>query len=226
MTGYSIKRYNKYSDTELIQKLVEYAQSIGCDFISSFAFSEATGIAESTISNHFGSWKVFCQRSGLYPRYDRQIDKTVLLANLDRVWQALNRQPRAKEMKQPLSPISVSRYQKVFQKPWYDICAEFLSWKSGGSSSEIEKEPQTAPPIVAASPHTTRRGISLSLRYEILNRDGFRCVKCGQSPATDRGIELHIYHIVSWANGGETTSGNLQTLCSDCNTGKSNRFDG
>jgi len=31
-----------------------------------------------------------------------------------------------------------------------------------------------------------------------------------------------VDHITAWSNGGETILENLQTLCSDCNLGKSN----
>ncbi len=72
--------------------------------------------------------------------------------------------------------------------------------------------------------HKTKRDIPVSLRYQILKRDNFRCVSCGASPAKDPSVELHIDHIIPWSKGGETTADNLQTLCSKCNLGKSNRF--
>ena len=227
MTDYSIKRYSEYTENELIDRLRDYANSTGQSYISIHAFSKTTGIGKTTVVNHFRTWKKFCERAGLSPRYDRDVGRIQLLENLDHVWQSLGRQPRAKEMKQPLSPISLSRYQKVFQKPWYNICIEFLSWKSGASVQEIERAAQANIATSAVSPsHATRREISLSLRYEVLKRYGFRCVKCGRSPATDLGVQLHVDHIISWANGGETITENLQTLCSDCNLGKSNKHDG
>jgi 5-methylcytosine-specific restriction endonuclease McrA len=227
MTDYSIKRYSEYSDCELIERLRTFALDTDTAYVSSHAFSESTGISEATITRHFGSWKVFCEQAGLAPRYQRSVSRQDLFRNLDCVWQELGRQPRAKEMKQPLSPISVSRYQKEFQEPWYNICLGFLSWKSGVSTAEIEAEAQaTHSQTTGHSSRTTRREITLSLRYEVLKRDGFRCVKCGRSPATETGVQLHIDHLVPWANGGETVLGNLQCLCSDCNLGKSNRHHG
>ena len=227
MPDYSVKRYSKYKDEELIRRLSEYAQAAGKSYVSGQSFSEATGIAEATITNHFGTWKAFCERAGVAPRYDRAAGKDQLFENLDRVWRVLGCQPRAKEMKQPLSPISISRYQKTFGKPWYDICLEFLSWKSGASIHEIEREAKASSGSKNYTPvHATRREVSLSLRYQVLRRDDFRCVKCGRSPATDRGVQLHVDHIRSWANGGETMLANLQSLCSECNLGKSDKHDG
>lgn len=226
MTDYSIKRFNKYSDSELIERLRTYAKTSGLSFVSIAGFSKATGIAETTITNHFGSWKTFCEKAQLAPRYQRTVSRTELFENLDRIWKALGRQPRSKEMKQPLSPISISRYQKEFKKPWYDICLEFLSWKSGASVAEIERE--ASPSAVSTShqnSHTTRRAIPLSIRYEVLKRYNFRCPKCGRSPATHEGVVLHVDHRKSWANRGESLAENLQCVCSDCNYGKSNRHD-
>ncbi len=40
------------------------------------------------------------------------------------------------------------------------------------------------------------------------------------------GVELHVDHTVPWSKGGETVLGNLRTLCSDCNLGKSNEHEG
>ena len=68
-----------------------------------------------------------------------------------------------------------------------------------------------------------RNLMSNSLRYDIMKRDGFRCVLCGKT-AND-GVKLHIDHIVPVSKGGKTTPENLRTLCSDCNLGKSNKYD-
>lgn len=226
MVDYSVKRFNKYTEGELLEMLQDYARDADLLFVPSRKFAEATGVSEATVQRHFGSWSEFCRRASLSPRYDRTADASELFRNLDRVWQALGRQPRAKEMKQPLSSVSISRYQKVFAKPWYDICLEFLSWKSGASVIEIAREARKSLPSEPGDSHKTKREVSLSLRYEVLKRDSFRCLRCGRSPATNVGIQLHIDHKLSWANGGETILENLQTLCSECNLGKSNKNDG
>lgn len=68
-----------------------------------------------------------------------------------------------------------------------------------------------------------RRLLSSSLRYDILKRDDFKCTICGRS-AKD-GIQLHVDHIIPVAKGGKTVPENLRTLCSDCNLGKSDKYD-
>jgi hypothetical protein len=56
--------------------------------------------------------------------------------------------------------------------------------------------------------------ISKSLRYSILERDGFACKACGAKNC------LEIDHIVPRSKGGPTVESNLQVLCADCNKGK------
>lgn len=56
------------------------------------------------------------------------------------------------------------------------------------------------------------------LRYQVLNRDGHRCVICGAS-ARD-GVKLHVDHIIPVSKGGKTEMSNLRTLCERCNLGK------
>ena len=67
-----------------------------------------------------------------------------------------------------------------------------------------------------------RRKMSDSLRYRVLERDGFCCQICG-SKRID-GIKLEVDHIVPISKGGRTELNNLQTLCERCNRGKSNRI--
>ncbi len=68
-----------------------------------------------------------------------------------------------------------------------------------------------------------RGNVSDSLRYDILNRDGFRCVICGAS--ANEGARLHVDHIVPIAKGGKSISSNLRTLCERCNIGKSDKLE-
>lgn len=67
-----------------------------------------------------------------------------------------------------------------------------------------------------------RSKMTKSLRYDIMYRDGFRCCICGRT-AQD-GVELEVDHIVPVSKGGETEPQNLQTLCRDCNRGKSAKY--
>ena len=65
--------------------------------------------------------------------------------------------------------------------------------------------------------------MSDSLRYDVLKRDNFRCTICGRTAAD--GIKLHVDHIMPIAKGGKTEMNNLRTLCNQCNSGKSDKWD-
>jgi len=68
-----------------------------------------------------------------------------------------------------------------------------------------------------------RAVITDSIRYDVMKRDGFRCVLCGMS-AKDGAI-LHVDHIIPVSKGGKSTMSNLRTLCEKCNMGKSNKIE-
>lgn len=64
-------------------------------------------------------------------------------------------------------------------------------------------------------------GFSYSLRFAVLQRDGYRCQLCGASSLA--GARLEVDHKTPRSKGGTTTQGNLWTLCFACNRGKSDR---
>jgi len=66
-----------------------------------------------------------------------------------------------------------------------------------------------------------RQDIPIKLRAEILERDNYTCQHCGRK-APD--VKLHVDHIVPKKKGGLTETRNLQTLCIECNMGKSDQF--
>jgi hypothetical protein len=70
-------------------------------------------------------------------------------------------------------------------------------------------------------------GISAKLRAEVLDRNGFTCQMCGNSPGeidppTGRKVRLHVGHIVDKSLGGKDELSNLRALCSTCNQGAKN----
>lgn len=67
-----------------------------------------------------------------------------------------------------------------------------------------------------------RKPISASLRWSVFSRDGFSCRYCG-AQAGQEGIELHADHVISVADGGDSSFDNLVTACKKCNGGKGAR---
>ena len=67
-----------------------------------------------------------------------------------------------------------------------------------------------------------RSRITAGVRSKVLARDRYRCRHCGIS--VDLGAVLHVDHVIPISRGGTSDLINLQTLCQDCNLGKSNRM--
>jgi 5-methylcytosine-specific restriction endonuclease McrA len=66
-----------------------------------------------------------------------------------------------------------------------------------------------------------RAKVTKSVRWNVLARDGFKCRVCGRSQLNGDQVILHVDHIKPIAKGGKSIMDNLQTLCIDCNLGKS-----
>jgi len=67
----------------------------------------------------------------------------------------------------------------------------------------------------------TNNTIRAGIRWQVFERDDFKCVACGSS-AIDGAI-LHVDHIIPRSKGGKDVMENYQTLCHKCNIGKSNK---
>ena len=159
------------------------------------------------VNRLFGRWQTAAEAAGLLPVVCVARNERELFENLKTVWQKLGHRPRYADLKQPMSKFGAKAYTRRFGTLRKALQA-FLEWQCG---TRVEKTPTPRGP----------RSINLRLRFMILRRDHFRCVACGQSPATDNSVKLHVDHIKPWSKGGQTIAQNLQTLCQTCNLGKS-----
>lgn len=110
----------------------------------------------------------------------------------------------------PKRKINLSKYQ-IFH--FDDLFTSFESI----SRNHLDRDTYKALSLVE------RGKVSDSLRYDILNRDGFKCTICGAS--SKEGVRLHVDHIIPIAKGGKSTPDNLRTLCERCNIGKSDKLE-
>lgn len=60
--------------------------------------------------------------------------------------------------------------------------------------------------------------LSKRMRFDVLKRDGFRCVYCGAVPPA---VVLQVDHVIAKSKGGPDSMDNLVTSCQPCNSGKS-----
>lgn len=228
---YRIKDY--YTDEQLIAELKRISSLPGIKIVSKTIFEKNKKISAKTglIESRFGSWSQALKRAGvdIAPSQSRYSDED-LFENLLNVWTYHGRQPTITEINASPSKITGNTYSNRFGN-WRKALEAFVERMN---REEREDEQISKNNEVIESPIREeikkqsvmvedRRGIGLGLRYKVLSRDKFKCVRCGAGPATDPTCRLHIDHILPFSKGGKTTLENLQTLCEKCNLGKGNR---
>jgi HNH endonuclease/Homing endonuclease associated repeat len=173
----------------------------------------------SIVVRLFETWNNALQVAGLESRRTSPTTAvTDLFDNLEMLWRKLGRPPRGSEVRKPLSRFNIRSYTNRFGTV-RDALKAFVRFKktTGGKEFSNINIPSHQPPVI----HKTPRIPSWKLRFKILSRDRFRCCACGRSPSHDADIKLHVDHKIPWSRGGETVEKNLQTLCDQCNGGKS-----
>ena len=164
------------------------------------------------IRNHFGGWNNLLRHLNIPQNVDRShLSKEDIFNIIRNLWDDKGAQPTLREFEgtHHTKKIIISNFGS-----WMNCLREFV---------EFENKNQSKPIITNNIKHKTKRDVSLSLRYEVLKRDHFKCVICGRSPSNDPSIILHVDHIIPYSKGGETEIHNLQTLCQHCNLGKGSK---
>jgi len=212
---YSPPKNAPKSSEELIEDLQLVAKKLNTRKITQKLYTEHGKFNCTTFINRFGTWNKSLLNAGLMLSNIVNYSDEKLFENILNVWQKKGAQPTRRDMNTPMSEISSGAYNRRFSS-WTSTIKEFIEYANSKEISAIKSEASQI------SGSKTSRDPSLRLRFHVLKRDNFSCVHCGASPAMDQKVILHIDHIKPWSNGGETEISNLQTLCQNCNLGKSN----
>jgi len=179
------------------------------------AYDENGAYNSSTVVRRFGTWNEALASADLVPSNTLNISEEELFKNILILWEHLGHQPRRADLTSSISLYSQYPYNRHF-KSWNNALESFVIWANNEEIIAPENKSE------ASKHRKTGRDPSLRLRFRVMQRDNFTCKQCGASPAKDPAVELHIDHVTPWSKGGDTIYENLQTLCSDCNYGKSN----
>ena len=236
---------SKIPREQIIQELEKVANIFNYTDFRQSDFNEISEISYHTVNREFGSWEntmnflvIHFRKKGIEFKIKtrRSIYTTQeMFDEIERIWIQLGHRPSRNEWKANNPKISYDTIYRHFGG-WKDACLKFIEYKSGEEISEITddfdenitqtkiiKKPVINSKIEGSNKIAKSRTIKLSVRIKVLSRDNFRCVYCGKSPATDIGTKLQIDHIIPFSKGGKNSLDNLQTLCEECNLGKSNR---
>lgn len=232
----------KISDEKIISELKRIAQTLKKESVTmeEFEANSKLVINPETVRRRFGSWVVLTEKAGLKlsSKYRRRYSNEEYFENLLNVWTYHGRQPFYREIEEYPSTITAGAYEGRFGS-WRKALEAFVNKMDNNEEPETTKNieskettkkikneiPQEKKNLKPIGKTENRRGITLSLRYKVLVRDNFKCVRCGRNPATNPGVELHVDHIIPFSRGGKTLLENLETKCKECNLGKGDKFN-
>ena len=102
-------------------------------------------------------------------------------------------------MEKPLSKFSKSSYERRFGT-WRKALEQFVDKINSNEHETLEVKRNSLMErkneVKIISTHKTTREVNYRLRFLVLRRDNFKCLVCGESPATNPTTLLHIDHIV------------------------------
>ena len=204
-------------EKNLVSDLKNVAKLLGKPSVSFREYEKHGKYSAGTLQRRLGSWNKALQKAELSVTQEMNIPVEVLFENIEKVWIQKGSQPVYRDLGCPPSEYSGQAYKSKFGS-WQKALQKFVIYSNEGLS-KLQNEDKE---ITTGQKRRTNRDPSLSLRYNVLKRDSFKCTKCGRTPAINPRLSLEIDHIHPWSKGGETILSNLQTLCYDCNRGKSN----
>ncbi len=235
---------SKIPREKIIAELEKVAKHFNYTDFKQDDFDKIADISYYTVNREFGSWEKALQfladhlkskGMGFYIASRRsQYSIQEIFDEMEKIWVQLGHRPSRNEWAALKPKMSYDTIQRHFGG-WANACLKFIEYKSGGvipadDETRVDEKNQVPPPInnnektkeneIQKIIERTRT-VPLNLRIKVMSRDNFRCVFCGKSPATDIGVKLHVDHIIPFSKGGTNSLDNVQTLCQDCNLGKS-----
>jgi hypothetical protein len=211
----------KHSKPEIIESLKRYAEMRGVDTIRTRQYDEWKNRLASTwyISNIFGSWGKALQAAGLRSVKTAKLEFRAMVEAFKACWKEHDAPPSRMQLEAYLEkhryPFRWSSYRRAYGG--HAELARMIVAVQEGRIPESNLFKKRRP--------TYREPVSLKLRTKVLKRDHHRCVKCGADPKIDKTVKLEVDHVVPASKKGPSVLENLQTLCSRCNSGKSNSDD-
>lgn len=194
--------------------------------IEADAAARAARVTTHALRWRFGSFARALVAAGLRPPSSNYFSDDECFANLGRVWRHHGRAPVISDMNRAPSTVSSAAYIKRAGS-WRAALDAYAAFTGAPCAGPGPAGRVAAKPEPAAHAPRRHSGAStpMALRFQVLQRDRFRCTACGNSPARDPDCALQVDHILPRAKGGCSTPENLRSLCAACNLGRGDRSE-
>lgn len=226
-------RVDRIPKDKIISELENVAKKFEYREFTCKEFSSSASIKHHAVLREFGDWSKamdflravlskqnFILQPRQKPKRKDYIPDKEIFNEMENIWKTLGHRPSKIEWDSANSRFNYNTVCKHFDG-WTNACLKFIEYKmSKAVLIDDTREFTNEPASIKIKEQEERREIPLKLRLRVLQRDNFRCVLCGKSPAIDLGTVLHIDHIIPFSKDGKTILNNLRTLCAKCNWGK------
>lgn len=223
-----IKHDKCISEDDFLNDIREIAIQLGDTTVTIGEYRKLGKFDTSQMLRCYHSWDIILKKAGLTStKYrigaNKHITEIELFQEIQRVWDLLQRQPKVSDFHKGVFKFSLNTYTRRFGG-WQKSLETFVEWIGGVFDERIENDGNAENISIPYSNRGTRH-IPLALRLKVMDRDGFKCVKCNANRQTNPAVKFHIDHIIPWSLGGKTELDNLQLLCSSCNLKKNNKLE-
>jgi len=224
------------SDDEILAALRALAATLGRDYLTDADLAGRRGLSGTVLRRRFGSRRAAFRLAGVARALppDRYTDLECF-ANMATLWRLRGGPPRALDADRPPSTVGFGAY-RARSGTWQRAVRAYAAFTGAdptrpgppgriGVARDDGETPPSTPATQAGPQRRKSAGAStpLSLRFQVLQRDRFRCTACGNSPARDPDCALQVDHILPRSKGGRSTLENLRCLCAACNLGRGAR---
>ncbi len=200
-----------YDEESLKAELRRLSKLTGKQTVSKRDIEKYGRVGSGTFMRRFGSLHNAHKAAGLIPGVLKTATNQDLLKMLVDLWKLTDkkfgRSPLMKEVVAYGLPVTAAT-----------IAARFGSWRRAllEASKMVTSPPNPAKPECKRRPKRKRGWISPRKRFLVFRRDKYICQICKRG-----GGELQVDHVIPLCRGGSEKMENLQTLCRECNMGKS-----
>lgn len=226
IAGLDRNRHYDTSKEECISDIKNVAYMLNTNVLTIEIYEKHGKYNSELIRRRFGSFKHALHSAGLNTssQFKEKITNENLFENLETMWETIGRQPSRNDFYKPLSKYSYTVYPRRFGSYRKALEAFVGSFEDTHAleNDNIQEGNNVDRSVEQHCRHKTSRNVSWRMRFLVMRRDNFKCMMCGASPSMKPGTVLVIDHVTPWESGGETEFENLQTLCEQCNGGKSN----